>query len=63
MVTGKLLGILAVALTGLLLYVGVYVLGVTVSSVILYGAQFLGLGLCVLLFVLIILVTRGKVEN
>ncbi|GEO80035.1 hypothetical protein [Pararhodospirillum oryzae] len=63
MVNKKVAGVMAVAILGLLLYVGIYVGGVTLSTGIMTVALFLGLGLTLTLFVLIILITRGKTED
>lgn len=63
MITGKLLGIIAVALAGLLFYISIYVVGSLASLSYMTVVLYLGLALTVLLFVLILMVTAGKVED
>ncbi len=55
-VTGKLIGILAIALVGLLFYLSIYVFG-------LYFMQFAGLLLTATMLVVILMLCAGKVED
>ncbi|MCF8478859.1 MAG: hypothetical protein K9H25_00365 [Rhodospirillum sp.] len=62
-VTGKLLGILAIAVVGLLFYLSIYVVGITVAPTFLTIMGFAGLALTALLFVIILAVTNAKTDG
>ncbi|WP_413205253.1 hypothetical protein [Rhodospirillum sp. A1_3_36] len=62
-VTGKLLGILAIAVVGLLFYLSIYVVGSTVAPAFMTIMGFAGLALTVLLFMVILAVTNAKTDD
>lgn len=63
MITGKLLGIMSVALSGLLFYVSIYVLGSLGALSYMTLMLYVGLILTVVLFILILMVTSGRIED
>jgi uncharacterized transporter YbjL len=62
-VTGKLVGILAIAVVGLLFYLSIYVVGTTVAPAFMTVMAYAGLLLTVLLFVIVLAVTNAKTDD
>jgi uncharacterized transporter YbjL len=62
-VTGKLVGILAIAVVGLLFYLSIYVVGITVAPAFMTVMAYAGLLLTALLFVVILAVTNAKTDD
>jgi hypothetical protein len=62
-VTGKLLGILAIAVVGLLFYLSIFVVGSTIAPAFMTVMGFAGLALTALLFVVILAVTNAKTDD